>query len=63
MQRNTISLKKASKLLRHGLSKVLGLNTRRISKGSPANFTIIVIEKSWIVKGNNMLSLLSYHIF
>ena len=46
-----ISLKTASKLLSFGPSKVLGLNTGRISKGSPADFTIIDIEKSWIVKG------------
>ena len=58
-----ISLKTASKLLSFGPSKVLGLNTGRISKGSPADFTIIDIEKSWIVKGNSMLSLSSNTCF
>jgi len=57
MQKNTISLKTASKFLSQGPSKDHGLNILRISKGSSADFTIIDIEKSWIVKGNNMLFL------
>ena len=61
--KKNILLKSASKILSYGPLKVLGFNTRRISKGPPADFTIINIEKSWIVNGNNMLSLSSNSCF
>ena len=63
LKSDKISLKSASKLLCYVLLKVFSLNTGRISKYSPSDFTIIDIEKSWIVKGNNMLSLSSYTFF
>ena len=60
---NRISIKTAIKLLTLGPSKILSLDAGKILKGSPADLTIIDIEKSWIVKGDDMLSLSSNTCF
>ena len=58
-----ISLKRAVELLSSGPSSILGLNGSKISKGFPADFIVVDLNKSWIAKGEEMLSLSSNSCF
>ena len=58
-----LSLLKTIKLLTSGPASILGIDAGKILKGCPADFTIIDIDKSWIVKGDKMLSLSSNSCF
>jgi len=58
-----ISLKRAVELLSSGPSSILGLNGSKISKGFPADFILVDLNKSWIAKGDEMLSLSSNSCF
>jgi len=58
-----ISLKRAVELLSSGPSSILGLNGSKISKGFPADFILVDLNKSWIAKGEEMLSLSSNSCF
>ena len=58
-----LSLLKSIKLLTSGPASILGINAGKISKGLPADLTIVDIDKSWIVKGDKMLSLSSNSCF
>ena len=58
-----LSLLKTIKLLTSGPASILGIDAGKISKGCPADLTIIDIDKSWIVNGDKMLSLSSNSCF
>ena len=58
-----LSLLKTIKLLTSGPASILGIDAGKILKGCPADFAIIDIDKSWIVKGDKMLSLSSNSCF
>ena len=58
-----LSLLKTIKLLTYGPASILGIDAGKISKGCPADLTIIDIDKSWIVNGDKMLSLSSNSCF
>ena len=58
-----LSLLKTINLLTSGPASILGIDAGKISKGCPADLTIIDIDKSWIVNGDKMLSLSSNSCF
>ena len=58
-----LSLIKTIGLLTSGPASILKIDAGKISKGSPADLTIIDIDKSWIVNGDKMLSLSSNSCF
>jgi dihydroorotase len=58
-----LPIEKAIHLITYGPAKVLNLNLGTISKGRPADFTVIDPDKSWIVKGESMNSLSSNTCF
>ena len=58
-----LSILKTIKLLTSGPASILGIDAGKISKGCPADLTIIDIDKSWIVNGDKMLSLSSNSCF
>ena len=58
-----LSLIKTIGLLTSGPASILKIDAGKISKGSPADITIIDIDKSWIVNGDKMLSLSSNSCF
>ncbi len=58
-----LSLFKTIKLLTSGPASILDIDAGKISKGCPADLTIIDIDKSWIVNGDKMLSLSSNSCF
>ena len=58
-----LSLLKTIRLLTSGPASILGVDAGKISKGYPADLTIIDIDKSWIVNGDKMLSLSSNSCF
>jgi len=60
---NKLSLLKTINLLTSGPASILGIDAGKISKGCPADLTIIDIDKSWIVNGDKMLSLSSNSCF
>ena len=58
-----LPIEKAIHLITSGPAKVLNLNLGTISKGRPADLTVIDPDKSWIVKGESMNSLSSNTCF
>ena len=58
-----LSLIKTIGLLTSGPASILKIDAGKISKGSPADLTIIDIDKSWIVNGDKMLPLSSNSCF
>ena len=58
-----LPIEKAIHLITSGPAKVLNLNLGTISKGRPADLTVIDPNKSWIVKGERMHSLSSNTCF
>ena len=58
-----LSLLKTIELLTSGPASILGIDAGKISKGCPADLTIIDINKSWVVNGDKMLSLSSNSCF
>ena len=58
-----LSLLKTIGLLTSGPASILKIDAGKISKGSPADLTIIDVDKSWIVNGDKMLSLSSNSCF
>ena len=58
-----LPIEKAIHLITYGPAKVLNLNLGTISKGRPADLTVIDPDKSWIVKRESMNSLSSNTCF